>query len=210
MSDEQPNNEPSNEQPPPATNGGRGAKGYFAKGNKISPGRKPVVVERQYLQTLASEVSLADWAMISRRAIKDAKAGDAKAREWLSKYVLPPEGAGATLLDIAIAEHNGQSIDDFIRDQAVLSAFSIKSNPTLQRVFARWIAMEETRITRGLYGADVMEEKRMRLDVVRFIVGCRDSVVNDMRLDDDPVMKELVAEAQRELDAKRTVPARIE
>lgn len=29
------------------------------------------------------------WALVVERAVQDAQAGDAKAREWLSKYLLP-------------------------------------------------------------------------------------------------------------------------
>ena len=46
-----------------------------------------------HLQTLSERVPLALWAEIVDRAASDAAAGDAKARDWLSKYLMPQPGA---------------------------------------------------------------------------------------------------------------------
>lgn len=63
--------------------------GRFAKGNGGGPDRPKRSVEVDYLKALNRTVTLADWKQIIRRAVMDAVAGDAKARNWLSKYLLP-------------------------------------------------------------------------------------------------------------------------
>ena len=67
--------------------------GRFAVGNGGGPGRPKREAEEDYLQTLSERVPLALWAEIVDRAASDAAAGDAKARDWLSKYLMPQPGA---------------------------------------------------------------------------------------------------------------------
>jgi hypothetical protein len=45
-------------------------------------------VERAYLSALVEAVPLSDWRAIVQKAVADAKVGNPKAREWLSKYLL--------------------------------------------------------------------------------------------------------------------------
>ena len=40
------------------------------------------------MAAIGNAVSLEDWQAIVRRALDDAKNGDAKAREWLARYLL--------------------------------------------------------------------------------------------------------------------------
>jgi hypothetical protein len=63
----------------------RQADGTFALGN---PGRPRRAIERDFLSALAQAVPLAEWQAIVAKAVTDAKAGNAKAREWLSKHLL--------------------------------------------------------------------------------------------------------------------------
>jgi len=59
----------------------------FQPGQSGNPrGRLPRAKEDKYLQSLTREMKLSDWRDIVRRAISDAKRGDAKARQWLSDY----------------------------------------------------------------------------------------------------------------------------
>ena len=67
--------------------------GRFAVGNGGGPGRPKRQAEEDYLQTLSERVPLALWAEIVDKAASDAAAGDAKARDWLSKYPMPQPGA---------------------------------------------------------------------------------------------------------------------
>ena len=67
--------------------------GRFAAGNSGGPGRPKRQAEEDYLQTLSERVPLALWAVIVDKAASDAAAGDAKARDWLSKYLMPQSGA---------------------------------------------------------------------------------------------------------------------
>ena len=67
--------------------------GQFAAGNSGGPGRPKRQAGEDYLQTLSERVPLALWAEIVDKAASDAAAGDAKARDWLSKYLMPQPGA---------------------------------------------------------------------------------------------------------------------
>ncbi len=77
---------------------GRNKDGRFAEGNSGGPGRPPVAKERQYVETLASVCTVDDWAKICQRAVKDAKTGDHRAREWLSKHLIGEPTAVAHVL----------------------------------------------------------------------------------------------------------------
>lgn len=95
----------------------RNANGRFAPGNPGGPGRPRRETEAAYLQALRDSVDLDDWRAIVSRAVADAKQGDAKARDWLSRHLLPnspddvdpapeaerldltPEGLAAVLAD---------------------------------------------------------------------------------------------------------------
>ena len=44
-------------------------------------------------RSLSERVPLALWAEIVDKVASDAAAGDAKARDWLSKYLMPQPGA---------------------------------------------------------------------------------------------------------------------
>jgi len=67
----------------------RDAKGRFLKGHKLSgPGRPNAKTEEEYLRILRHAVKPADWEHIIYTAIAFAKANDARAREWLSDYLL--------------------------------------------------------------------------------------------------------------------------
>lgn len=64
--------------------------GTFKKGHKPkrSAGRRPYYVEKEYVKATINTVKIEDWQEIVEIAMRDAKNGDAKAREWLSKYIL--------------------------------------------------------------------------------------------------------------------------
>jgi hypothetical protein len=70
---------------------GRNPNGRFAAGNPGGPGRPRRGVEREYLAALVDAVPLSDWRAIVERAVADARAGNPRARDWLSKYLLGDE-----------------------------------------------------------------------------------------------------------------------
>src|SRR5262245_16249980 len=69
---------------------GRDENGRFAPGNEGGPGRPRRDRERTYLTALADVVPLDRWRLICERAATDAEAGDARARNWLGDFLLPP------------------------------------------------------------------------------------------------------------------------
>ena len=95
--------------------GDRHHNGQFAAGNPGGPGRPRRAVEREYMAVIGDTVTPDDWKRIVQRARDDALAGDAKARDWLAKFLLgekPP-----TLLSLAAAEESGFSVDQEVADQ---------------------------------------------------------------------------------------------
>jgi len=49
---------------------------------------------------LSERLSLDDWRSIVDRAVQDARAGDARARDWLSRYALGSEPMSLTALAV--------------------------------------------------------------------------------------------------------------
>jgi len=72
------------------------------KSNGKLAARRPI--EREYLATLNAAVPLDTWQAICKRAADDALAGDAKARDWLAKWLL---GLQTRLLTTLAAEESG-------------------------------------------------------------------------------------------------------
>ena len=67
----------------------RDAKGRFVKGESGNPqGRLPKQVEQTYLQVCEGVCSFDVWREIVAKAVEQAKRGDARARQWLSDYLV--------------------------------------------------------------------------------------------------------------------------
>jgi hypothetical protein len=64
------------------------------------------LIEREYLAALNAAVPLDTWQSICKRAADDALAGDAKAREWLAKWLL---GLESRLLTVLAAEESDRT-----------------------------------------------------------------------------------------------------
>jgi len=106
-----------------STNGDtRDAHGRFAPGNPGGPGRPRRSVEADYLRTLSDAVPPERWAAIVEAAVSEAEAGDAAARAWLARYLLPEppaKGEVPALVRLAAAEMNGGDAgDDEVRRHA--------------------------------------------------------------------------------------------
>ncbi len=100
----------------------RDSNGRFTQGNSGGPGRPPIVKEHEYLETLGTTCTVNDWQEICQRAIKDAKAGDHRARDWLSKYLLPtnPSIADENEGDHEVIDISNVSSDDIINAMVAL------------------------------------------------------------------------------------------
>ena len=67
----------------------RDSKGRFVKGASGNPqGRLPKETETSYLQVSESVCTFDVWREIVAKAIEQAKRGDARARQWLSDYLI--------------------------------------------------------------------------------------------------------------------------
>src|ERR1019366_3632258 len=82
--------------------------GRFVRGCAPGPGRPNRSIETAYLKVLLTEVSLDMWAQIVNRAARDAAAGDAKAREWIARYVIgSPDYQAPRPFDVAVEDEAG-------------------------------------------------------------------------------------------------------
>ena len=71
-------------------------KALTMKNREKAPVRRPV--EREYLGALNAAAPISKWKKICQRAVDDALAGDAKAREWLSKWLMQTETRTLTVM----------------------------------------------------------------------------------------------------------------
>lgn len=115
---------------------GREASGQFANGNAGGPGRPRRAIERDYLAALSDACPPDTWRQIVTRAVDDAKAGDPKAREWLTRYLLG--NAAMSLAGLAAKELRGELADDEIQrivaQQHADAARKAKLNAICQRL----------------------------------------------------------------------------
>ncbi len=82
---------------------GRDSKGKFSTGNKIGTGRPARAIELDYLRTLSDTITLDDWRGICSKAVEDAKSGNSKARDWVTKYVMGND-TKSSLMDVAVRD----------------------------------------------------------------------------------------------------------
>jgi hypothetical protein len=66
----------------------RDENGRFVKGHDKLGGRKSRAIEEAYLKIFKDTVSPDDWKEIIKRAVKDAKLGDATARKFIADYLI--------------------------------------------------------------------------------------------------------------------------
>lgn len=90
---------------------GRKTNGQFGPGNKFATGRPKRDTELDYLRALSDAVPLETWADICRNAASRAREGDAKAREWIAKYLI----GAAELATLAKFEALGITPRDYVQ-----------------------------------------------------------------------------------------------
>ena len=109
-----------------ANGNGRNAAGRFAAGNAGGPGRPRREVERRYLDATLAAVAVEDWSEIVKRAVVGAKAGDAKARDWLSRVLgieaakaAPEYASDGTMRIVVVEDPNWYGNDAHQRSEAI-------------------------------------------------------------------------------------------
>jgi len=112
---------------------GRDSQGRFVKGHASQGGRPRRATELSFLKRLRDTVTEEAWQQIVNSAVNAAIAGDAKARDWLSSYLLGPPN-GSRLVELAVAELTGIStVTDRLLDLEMKNA----SNPLHKLVLAK-------------------------------------------------------------------------
>lgn len=66
--------------------------GRFLPGTPPGPDRPPRQTEAGCMQAMMQACPLDTWRAICERAVVEAKRGDAKARDWLAKYLVGDPG----------------------------------------------------------------------------------------------------------------------
>ena len=66
----------------------RDAMGRFAQGNPGGPGRPPRQTEVEYLRAIQGACSPDDLSQIAVEAVRRAREGDPRARDWISRYLV--------------------------------------------------------------------------------------------------------------------------
>jgi hypothetical protein len=69
----------------------RTSDGRFKPGWHGGPGRPKREKEREYLRALTEAVTVPEWQLVVGKALEQAKGGDHRAREWLSKHLIGDE-----------------------------------------------------------------------------------------------------------------------
>jgi len=70
----------------------RDPRGRFVKGCSGNP-KGAAINQFRYLKKMGAAVTASDWRAVIDKALEQAKRGDARAREWLSEYLMgkPPQ-----------------------------------------------------------------------------------------------------------------------
>lgn len=104
--------------------------GRFEPGNSGGPGRPKRAVEKEYLAVISETCSVEEWRAIVELAVKQAKNGQEKAREWLASYLVgKPAAIAPTLNGLAVAELAGA-------DEVELEAMERQGALHLRRLLA--------------------------------------------------------------------------
>lgn len=84
----------------------RGPDGKFMKGHSGGPGRPPKEREQRYYQITMNAVTFEDWEAIVKKAAKQAKAGDAVARKWLSDFLVgvPEQNVNLNTIHVSLVK----------------------------------------------------------------------------------------------------------
>lgn len=96
--------------------------GKFVKGTKPppGPGRPKRKVEEVYLRAVSAAVPIEAWHKIIQRAYVQALQGDARAREFLARYLAPPEQV-VRLLDERRSEAS-EFVEQLLRKEGTVDA----------------------------------------------------------------------------------------
>jgi hypothetical protein len=122
---------------------GRDAGGKFAPGNPGGPGRPRRAVEREYLAQLAEACPPETWPQVCQKAVEDARAGDARASDWLARYLL---GAEPPRLLALAADEAGA----FTPDEEVALEQKLRQQARFGKQFAlAWADRDDTKAGSG-------------------------------------------------------------
>lgn len=117
---------------------GRTSSGQFAEGNTFGKGRPKRETERDYLIALREICTIDDWKEIMKRAVEDAKKGDARARQFLANYMIGTRQEGV-FMAIAVEEEMGiDPVEDEVKAEKWNRDISVGLAPSHIKAGARY------------------------------------------------------------------------
>lgn len=115
----------------------RDSKGRFVKGESGNPqGRLPKQVESSYLQVSENVCTFDVWREIVAKAIEQAKRGDARARQWLSDYLIGKP------LPMVMAVQNNQPTELVVRYEIQKKLGMIADEYSNKPLEIKWVDVE--------------------------------------------------------------------
>lgn len=132
----------------------RNPNGTFGRGNPGGPGRPRRSIEHEYLDATIAAVPIDAWGAIVAKAVEQAKAGDDKARTWLSRIM------GIDASKVMLSDAWGETLaDDAPMDAAELAETQEQENERLLAALEilRGLGLANERMLVGTSAADDTE-----------------------------------------------------
>jgi hypothetical protein len=96
-------------------------------------------VEAEYLRALSDVVTVQEWDEVCRAALRQAKAGNATAREWLSRYLMPtpPAEPAVGLKGLVVADAIARTGRDPVAVELLATMDAVANRRQLAELLAR-------------------------------------------------------------------------
>lgn len=115
----------------------RDSKGRFIKGASGNPqGRLPKETEKTYLEVSQNTCTFDVWREITMKAVEQAKRGDARARQWLSDYLIGKP------LQMVMAVQNNQPTELVVRYEIQKKLGMIADEYSNKPLEIKWVDVE--------------------------------------------------------------------
>jgi len=158
--------------------------GRFVRGNSGGPGRAPRQKERDLLKLLAATCTPEEMSLVYQRALVDAQNGDAQARAWLAKYLLPTVPAqlsvSQTVLQAGVGQPGKWSREKMIAKIAEWDALAPEKKYAAKSLeggeSTGWTMVEMTMLMDELSGGELgpaPDEDRFFVDMTDEEIGIR-------------------------------------
>ena len=112
---------------------GRDSNGKFAPGNPGGPGRPRRAIEMDYLRVFSEILTTDAWRAICQRAVEHAQQGEAKSREFVTRFALGP--CPPSLLRLAAMESASLTSADEVNSEMRICGYVDQSKQSKHERF---------------------------------------------------------------------------